>query len=50
MNWNRWTTMAIVEKLERDGYLLSKRESDQADNTGSVSVKIAIDDKLSPGI
>ena len=42
--------MAIVEKLERDGYLLSKRESDQTDNTGSVSVKIALDDKLSPGI
>ena len=30
MNRNRWTTTAIVEKLERDGYIQSKGESDQA--------------------
>lgn len=24
MNRNRWTTTAIVEKLERDGYIQSK--------------------------
>lgn len=24
MNWNRWTTTAIVEKLERDGYIQGK--------------------------
>ncbi len=24
MNQNRWTTTAIVEKLERDGYIQSK--------------------------
>lgn len=26
MNWNRWTTTAIVEKLERDGYIQSKED------------------------
>mgnify|MGYP002511070754 CR=1 FL=1 len=33
MNRNRWTTTAIVEKLERDGYIQSKDNSDQAANT-----------------
>ena len=27
MNRNRWTTIAIVEKLERDGYIQGGRES-----------------------
>jgi hypothetical protein len=26
MNRNRWTTTAIVEKLERDGYIQSKED------------------------
>lgn len=39
MNRNRWTTTAIVEKLERDGYIQGKEETDQAVN--------ADDDKLS---
>lgn len=30
MNRNKWTTQAIIEKLERDGYLTSQ-ESDQND-------------------
>lgn len=38
MNRNKWTTTAIAEKLERDGYIQSKDNSDQADN--------ADDDKL----
>lgn len=38
MNRNKWTTVAIVEKLERDGYIQSKDNSEQ---TGS-----ADDDKL----
>lgn len=33
MNRNKWTTTAIVEKLERDGYIQSKDNSDQAANT-----------------
>ncbi len=30
INRNKWTTTAIVEKLERDGYIQSKDNSDQA--------------------
>lgn len=30
MNRNKWTTQAIIEKLEREGYLLDQ-ESDQKD-------------------
>lgn len=26
MNRNRWTTTAIIEKLERDGYIQSKED------------------------
>lgn len=33
MNRNKWTTTAIVEKLERDGYIQSKDNSDQAAST-----------------
>lgn len=33
MNRNRWTTTAIVEKLERDGYIQNKELADQAENT-----------------
>lgn len=33
MNRNRWTTTAIVEKLERDGYIQNKDNSEQAANT-----------------
>lgn len=33
MNRNRWTTTAIVEKLERDGYIQNKEVADQAENT-----------------
>lgn len=33
MNRNKWTTTAIVEKLERDGYIKSKEESNQTANT-----------------
>ena len=28
MNRNKWTTTAIVEKLERDGYIQNKEETD----------------------
>lgn len=28
MNRNKWTTTAIIEKLERDGYIQSKDNSD----------------------
>jgi len=34
MNRNRWTTTAIIEKLERDGYIQRKDNSDQADSEG----------------
>lgn len=44
MNRNRWTTVAIVEKLERDGYLQRERESEQTGNTENKV--IADDDKL----
>lgn len=33
MNRNRWTTTAIVEKLERDGYIQSKDNSDRIAST-----------------
>lgn len=33
MNRNRWTTTAIIEKLERDGYIQRKDNSDQAAST-----------------
>lgn len=33
INRNKWTTTAIVEKLERDGYIQSKDNSDQAAST-----------------
>lgn len=29
MNRNKWTTTAIVEKLERDGYIQSKDKKNQ---------------------
>lgn len=30
LNRNRWTTQAIIEKLERDGYMIDQ-ETDQKD-------------------
>lgn len=30
MNRNKWTTTAIIKKLERDGYIQIKDNSDQA--------------------
>lgn len=33
MNRNRWTTTAIVEKLERDGYIQNKEKADQISAT-----------------
>lgn len=30
MNRNRWTTTAILEKLERDGYIQNKEKIDHA--------------------
>lgn len=33
MNRNKWTTTAIVEKLERDGYIQSNDNSDQTAST-----------------
>lgn len=31
MNRNKWTTTAIVEKLERDGYIQSKLQNENDD-------------------
>lgn len=44
MNQNRWTTTVIVEKLERDGYIQMKNNSEQAGNDGQTDQ--ADDDKL----